>query len=86
MAKIFIGIGILFLIIGLIYLFFPNAFSWFGRMPLILSLYSGIHLEKLMSPLTGTLDLKNNFITNIPIKYLIENFQFTSNARLNNQR
>lgn len=33
MAKIFIGIGILFLIIGLIYLFFPNAFSWFGRMP-----------------------------------------------------
>ena len=32
MAKIFIGIGILFLIIGLIYLFFPNAFSWFGRM------------------------------------------------------
>ena len=33
MAKIFIAIGILFLIIGLIYLFFPNAFSWFGRMP-----------------------------------------------------
>ena len=33
MAKIFIGIGILFLIIGLIYMFFPNAFNWFGRMP-----------------------------------------------------
>ena len=32
MAKIFIAIGILFLIIGLIYLFFPNAFNWFGRM------------------------------------------------------
>ena len=33
MAKILIGLGILFLIIGLIWHFFPNAFSWFGRMP-----------------------------------------------------
>ena len=33
MAKIFIGLGILFLLISAIYMFFPNAFSWFGRMP-----------------------------------------------------
>nr|WP_309594843.1 DUF2905 domain-containing protein [Moraxella osloensis] len=33
MAKILIGLGILFLIIGLIWHFFPTAFSWFGRMP-----------------------------------------------------
>ena len=33
MAKILIGLGILFLVIGLVHLFFPNAFSWFGRMP-----------------------------------------------------
>jgi hypothetical protein len=33
MAKILIGLGILFLIIGLIWQFFPNVFNWFGRMP-----------------------------------------------------
>ena len=33
MAKVLIGLGILMLIIGLIWHFFPNAFSWFGRMP-----------------------------------------------------
>lgn len=33
MAKILIGLGILLLIIGAIWMFFPNAFNWFGRMP-----------------------------------------------------
>lgn len=33
MAKILIGIGVLFLIIGLIWHFFPTAFNWFGKMP-----------------------------------------------------
>lgn len=33
MAKILIGLGILLLIVGAIWHFFPNAFSWFGRMP-----------------------------------------------------
>lgn len=33
MAKILIGLGVLFLIIGLISHFFPNIFGWFGRMP-----------------------------------------------------
>lgn len=33
MAKILLGLGILLLIIGIIWQFFPNAFNWFGRMP-----------------------------------------------------
>lgn len=33
MAKILIGLGILMLIIGVIWQFFPTAFNWFGRMP-----------------------------------------------------
>ena len=33
MAKLLIGLGILMLIIGAIWMFFPNAFNWFGRMP-----------------------------------------------------
>lgn len=33
MAKILIGLGILFLMIGAIWQFFPTAFNWFGRMP-----------------------------------------------------
>ena len=33
MAKILLGLSILLLIIGIIWQFFPNAFSWFGRMP-----------------------------------------------------
>ena len=33
MAKILIGIGIFLVIIGVIWLLFPNAFSWIGNMP-----------------------------------------------------
>ena len=33
MAKILIGLGILFLVVGAIWMFFPNAFNWFGRLP-----------------------------------------------------
>ena len=33
MAKILIVIGILLVIIGVIWLLFPNAFSWIGNMP-----------------------------------------------------
>ena len=33
MAKILIGVGILLVIIGIIWLLFPNAFSWLGNMP-----------------------------------------------------
>jgi hypothetical protein len=33
MAKILIGLGILLLIIGAIWMLFPTAFNWFGRMP-----------------------------------------------------
>lgn len=33
MAKILIGLGILLVIIGLIWLLFPSVFSWIGNMP-----------------------------------------------------
>ncbi|MGR3898409.1 DUF2905 domain-containing protein [Psychrobacter sp. 1176_08] len=33
MAKILIGLGILLVIIGVIWLLFPNAFSWIGNLP-----------------------------------------------------
>lgn len=33
MAKLFIIIGAVFLVGGLILHFFPNALSWFGRLP-----------------------------------------------------
>ena len=33
MAKILIGVGVLLVIIGVIWLLFPNAFSWIGNMP-----------------------------------------------------
>lgn len=33
MAKTLIGIGIFLVIIGVIWLLFPNAFSWIGNMP-----------------------------------------------------
>ena len=33
MAKILISVGILLVIIGVIWLLFPNAFSWIGNMP-----------------------------------------------------
>lgn len=33
MAKLFIIIGTVFLVGGLILHFFPNALSWFGRLP-----------------------------------------------------
>ena len=33
MAKILIAIGIFLVIIGVIWLLFPNAFSWIGNMP-----------------------------------------------------
>ncbi|KAA0915060.1 DUF2905 domain-containing protein [Psychrobacter sp. ANT_WB68] len=33
MAKILIIIGVLLIMIGVIWLLFPNAFSWIGNMP-----------------------------------------------------
>ena len=33
MAKIFIGIGVVLILIGVIWLIFPSAFSWIGNMP-----------------------------------------------------
>lgn len=33
MAKILIMIGVLLIMIGVIWLLFPNAFSWIGNMP-----------------------------------------------------
>jgi len=33
MAKILIGIGALLVVIGVIWLLFPSAFSWIGNMP-----------------------------------------------------
>lgn len=33
MAKIFIVIGVVFLLGGLLLHFYPNALSWFGRLP-----------------------------------------------------
>lgn len=33
MSKIFIGLGIAFLVLGLILYFFPTIFSWFGKLP-----------------------------------------------------
>ena len=33
MAKILIGVGIVLVIVGVIWLLFPNAFSWVGHLP-----------------------------------------------------
>lgn len=33
MAKILIGIGILLVIVGIIWMLFPSAFSWIGNLP-----------------------------------------------------
>ena len=33
MAKILIGIGVVLILIGVIWLIFPSAFSWIGNMP-----------------------------------------------------
>ena len=33
MAKILIGLGIILVIIGVIWLIFPSVFSWIGNMP-----------------------------------------------------
>lgn len=33
MAKLFILIGVLFLVAGVVLLVFPNALSWFGKLP-----------------------------------------------------
>ena len=33
MANILIGIGVIFIVIGVIWLIFPSAFSWIGNMP-----------------------------------------------------
>jgi hypothetical protein len=33
MAKLLIAIGLLLVIIGIIWLIFPSAFSWIGNMP-----------------------------------------------------
>ena len=41
MAKILIGIGIVLVIIGIIWLLFPSVFSWIGNMPGDIKLTSG---------------------------------------------
>lgn len=33
MSKIFIALGIIFLVLGIVLYYFPNVFSWFGRLP-----------------------------------------------------
>ncbi len=33
MAKLLIGVGIVLIIIGIIWLLFPGTFSWIGNMP-----------------------------------------------------
>ncbi len=33
MAKLLIGLGIVLVIVGIIWLLFPNAFSWLGNLP-----------------------------------------------------
>lgn len=33
MAKLLIGLGIVLVIIGIIWLIFPSVFSWIGNMP-----------------------------------------------------
>lgn len=33
MAKILIGLGIVLVLIGIIWLIFPSTFSWIGNMP-----------------------------------------------------
>lgn len=33
MAKLLIGLGIVLIIVGIIWLLFPSAFSWIGNLP-----------------------------------------------------
>lgn len=33
MAKILIGLGIVLILVGIVWLLFPNAFSWVGNLP-----------------------------------------------------
>ena len=33
MAKILIGLGIILILVGIVWLLFPNMFSWIGNMP-----------------------------------------------------
>ena len=33
MAKLLIGVGIVLIVVGALLYFFPNALSWFGRLP-----------------------------------------------------
>lgn len=33
MAKLLIGLGIVLVIVGIIWLLFPSAFSWIGNLP-----------------------------------------------------
>ena len=33
MAKVLIGLGIILILVGIVWLLFPNAFSWIGNMP-----------------------------------------------------
>lgn len=33
MAKILIGLGIVLVIVGILWLLFPSAFSWIGNLP-----------------------------------------------------
>lgn len=33
MAKLFIVIGAIFLVLGVVLYYFPSALSWFGRLP-----------------------------------------------------
>lgn len=33
MAKLLIGLGIVLILVGIVWLLFPNAFSWVGNLP-----------------------------------------------------
>lgn len=33
MSKLFIGLGIAFVLVGVILYLYPNIFSWFGKLP-----------------------------------------------------
>lgn len=41
MAKFLIGLGLLLVVFGIIWLLFPNAFGWMGKLPGDVSYTSG---------------------------------------------
>ena len=51
MAKILIGLGLLLLIIGIIWLVFPSAFSWMGKLPGDVSYTSGSGNTRIYFPI-----------------------------------